>query len=160
MLLVADSSNFSCTYNGEFYAHNTEFKPNACTSCVCEKGHIRCSKVECPLLDCEVKQSLTSECCPVCTGECLSTATGKVYKSNETWREDNDCIQCTCINGKKLCNAELCEKPKCKNPVKIAGICCLACTDDNEQSGKRINRVHRIQLNLLALFILIKLIYK
>jgi reduction in cnn dots 2 len=85
------------------------------------------------MLDCEVKQSLTSECCPVCTGECLSATTGKVYKSNETWSEDNDCVHCTCVNGKKLCNAELCERPKCKNPVKVAGICCLACPNEQHE---------------------------
>ena len=90
-------------------------------------GHIKCGRISCPNLNCEVKQILNSECCPVCTGECLSHH-GKLYKTNDTWIEDNDpCIECKCVNGKKVCLTESCAPQPCENPIKKNGVCCPFC---------------------------------
>ena len=103
-------------------------------------GHIKCNKISCPVLDCEVKQSLTSECCPVCTGECLGS-NDKIYKPNETWKEDDDdCIECKCVDGQKVCITESCNPSSCSNAVKTSGVCCPTCPNQN------------CNLNILSLF--------
>ncbi len=90
-------------------------------------GQIKCNKISCPVLDCEVKQSLNFECCPVCTNECLGES-DKIYKQNETWKEDNDdCIECKCIDGQKSCITESCIPTDCLNPIKTPGVCCKTC---------------------------------
>ena len=93
-------------------------------------GHIKCKQISCPLLDCDLKNSLKSECCHVCTGECLSSL-GKIHKQNEIWTEDEDCTECKCINGKKLCTVESCKPAACKNPIKRPGVCCKICEEEN-----------------------------
>ena len=97
---------------------------DACTPCKCEMGHISCNKISCPLLDCEVKEAKHSECCMQCSGECRNFL-GQVYKTNETWSEDEDCTICTCVNGKKNCISESCKPVLCKNPIKKPGISIL-----------------------------------
>ena len=126
--LFLDTSNYTCNFNGAFYSHNSEWKLNACTQCRCDMGYITCKKIECPILDCEVKEALLSdECCPVCTGECRSASTGILYKPNEAWKEDDDCTECRCVNGRTECVAELCQPALCRNPVKKPGVCCRVC---------------------------------
>lgn len=118
--------------NGNYYPNNFEWNLNSCTTCKCEFGSIKCSKIQCEELDCEVKQSLVSECCPVCTGECRSS-NGKLYKNNEAWKEDDDCVECRCVNGKKSCLAESCQPTLCKDPVKIDGVCCKVCQSNSKK---------------------------
>lgn len=128
---ICHSPNYTCNLNGIFYPHNSKWKLNACTDCMCEMGHIKCNKISCPVLDCEIKQSLTNECCPICTNECLGTDE-KIYKSNETWKlDDDDCTQCKCVNGVKECLTESCPPLNCLNPIKIPGVCCQRCPDQD-----------------------------
>ena len=93
-------------------------------------GHIGCKQISCPFLDCELKEAKKDECCQVCTGECRGSL-GKVYKMNETWKEDDDCTECKCVNGKKSCILESCKPLTCKNPTKKIGICCKTCEEEN-----------------------------
>ena len=124
-----DSSNFTCDLNGVFHPHNSEWKLNACTECKCEMGHIKCKQISCPLLECELKKLVKTECCHVCTGECMSSS-GQIFKDKDKWTEDDDCTECTCVNGKKNCVAESCQFVSCKNPVKTPGVCCKSCGNE------------------------------
>lgn len=93
-------------------------------------SQIICEPVVCKSLsqlDCEVKRTLKSECCPVCTGQCLSLNGSIIHQSNERWLENDDCIECVCTNGTKVCHAESCEILTCENPIKIPGVCCRYC---------------------------------
>jgi hypothetical protein len=127
--LICSSKNYSCEHQGAFYYHNQKWQEDECTHCFCELGIVKCvNNRECPNEQCDVK--IIENCCQVCTGECISSY-GMYRQNNETWTESDDCIKCTCINGTKECLSELCEHPKCKNPIKIEGECCLKCPNDN-----------------------------
>lgn len=120
----------TCNYKGERYSQNSEWRPDPCTRCTCFMGVISCKREECTAeLECDVKETLESECCPVCTGECRSDS-GLIYKPNDSWREDNDCTECKCVNGRKQCVAEFCKPAPCANPVKKPGLCCRVCEDE------------------------------
>ena len=75
-----------------------------CTNCVCDLGYIKCKKLECPWLDCDVKEFLEGECCSVCTGQCVGMlSSNKYYEPNDIWSEENDnCIKCQCVNGNSI----------------------------------------------------------
>jgi len=90
-------------------------------------------QLSCPFLDCEVKEIKKSECCHVCTDSCRNPL-GEIFKTNETWKENDDCIECKCVNGKKYCLTESCEPNLCSNPIKKEGICCKTCKE--EENGK------------------------
>ncbi len=63
----------------------------------------------------------------------LSSKSPKYYYHNELWNDENDpCITCKCLNGKKSCLTESCEVAPCKNPVKIVGECCSSCPTKNQ----------------------------
>ncbi len=125
----------TCNLNGIIYEHNSEWKIDSCTQCKCTTGHISCSKIECPILDCEIKRMPTSECCPICTGECRAS-NGDLRRTGNQWNED-DCTECKCLNGKKSCIAVSCARPKCENPIKKPDICCPVC--ENPQNVQSIN---------------------
>jgi hypothetical protein len=122
----------SCNYDGELHLHLSTWKPNPCTNCKCETNQITCEPIICPSqLDCEVKKTFDNECCPVCTGQCLSLNGSLVYERDERWRESNDCIDCVCTNGSKLCHAESCNILTCENPIKLPGVCCKQCPNES-----------------------------
>ncbi len=56
------------------------------------------------------------------------------------WHEDNDsCITCKCLDGKKSCLTESCEVAACEAPVKIIGECCPRCPIKNQCQYKCSN---------------------
>ena len=116
-------------------------------------GHINCNKIQCPHLDCEV--TVESECCMTCTGECR-TSSGKLIKPNESWKEDDDCTECKCVDGKKTCTAESCMPLTCKNPIKIPGICCKVCESDGRNYSFYDFRPAKSS-NLILIFLAISL---
>lgn len=128
---MTDSSNITCSLNGVYYPHNSEWKINPCTACKCNMGHISCSRIECPQLSCEVRKLIsTSDCCPVCTGECRRRSTDSLdilVRSGESWKEADNCVECKCLNGTKRCSTETCDILNCVNPVKKPGQCCPVC---------------------------------
>ena len=91
-------------------------------------GHIKCNKISCPILDCDLQEWFGLECCPICTGQCLGHSADKIYEPNEMWFEiSDDCIECKCINGKKDCITESCVSINCAQPIKKPGSCCKTC---------------------------------
>ncbi len=124
-LYVKDALNFTCNVNGEFYPNNYEWKQDPCTQCKCEMGFVVCNNVKCPLLECEVTETLENTCCAVCTGQCIDD--GIRYENNESWTSEDGCMQCKCENGKKICSMESCEPLRCSNPIRKPGVCCQIC---------------------------------
>uniref|UniRef100_A0A8C1M845 VWFC domain-containing protein n=1 Tax=Cyprinus carpio TaxID=7962 RepID=A0A8C1M845_CYPCA len=59
---------FCVSSAGEILRSGDSWKPNACSSCVCRDGKIRCFSQQCPLADCRVPVLRKGQCCPFCLG--------------------------------------------------------------------------------------------
>uniref|UniRef100_A0A182FH46 VWFD domain-containing protein n=1 Tax=Anopheles albimanus TaxID=7167 RepID=A0A182FH46_ANOAL len=59
----------TCTNAGKVYQNNETWSLNACTSCECRAGEVRCANIQCPKRKCGPNESLVrsaNECCPQC----------------------------------------------------------------------------------------------
>lgn len=63
---------------------------------------------------------------------CHDMKSGMSYRNGEKWHVD-DCISCSCVNGRALCIAASCLST-CSNPVYVEGKCCPVCKN-NESEG-------------------------
>ncbi|XP_016144905.1 cysteine-rich motor neuron 1 protein-like [Sinocyclocheilus grahami] len=59
---------------GEILRSGDSWKPNACSSCVCRDGNVRCFSQQCPLADCRVPVLRKGQCCPQCMLEITSSS--------------------------------------------------------------------------------------
>ncbi|XP_042599024.1 cysteine-rich motor neuron 1 protein-like [Cyprinus carpio] len=65
---------FCVSSAGEILRSGDSWKPNACSSCVCRDGKIRCFSQQCPLADCRVPVLRKGQCCPQCMLEITSSS--------------------------------------------------------------------------------------
>ena len=67
---------------------------------------------------------------------CHDIKTGMSYRNGEKWNID-ECISCTCINGRDLCIAASCHAA-CSKPIHVKGRCCPICESDLQHTGMRV----------------------
>ncbi|XP_073683597.1 cysteine-rich motor neuron 1 protein-like [Garra rufa] len=72
---VNGSRQESCVSSaGEILRDGDSWKPNACSSCVCRNGSVRCFSQQCPAADCRIPVLRKGQCCPQCMLEISSTS--------------------------------------------------------------------------------------
>ena len=61
------SGNLDCEYSGVVHQSGEAWSPGPCVpKCHCDNGHIKCSKLECPDLNCDKPVKRRWKCCPEC----------------------------------------------------------------------------------------------
>ncbi|XP_065139710.1 kielin/chordin-like protein isoform X3 [Paramisgurnus dabryanus] len=132
-----------CEYEGESYRNGDVFVPrsNPCLKCSCTGGHVVCGHEPCPILPCNLVETVGGECCP----RCRSCSHNNAWHLHGTqWQDPNDhCRTCTCTEGEVFCNSESC-RVSCRNPASPhPGTCCPVC-DGCNVNGRDIPNGHRL----------------
>ncbi|KAK2879228.1 hypothetical protein Q8A67_020019 [Cirrhinus molitorella] len=74
-LVPVNGSRQSCVSSaGRILQEGDSWKPNACSSCVCRNGSVRCFSQQCPKAKCRVPVLRKGQCCPQCMLEITSTS--------------------------------------------------------------------------------------
>ncbi|XP_076999177.1 extracellular matrix organizing protein FRAS1 isoform X1 [Tamandua tetradactyla] len=127
----------SCSVAGQVHEHGEQWSENACTTCVCDWGEVRCHKQACPPLRCEKGQSRVrhhGQCCVECVspaGNC--SYEGIVRYQDEMWK-GSACEFCICDRGQVTCRMGECAKVKCaqgEELIHLDGKCCPECISSN-----------------------------
>ncbi|XP_032256495.1 extracellular matrix protein FRAS1 isoform X2 [Phoca vitulina] len=130
-------SSRSCSASGQVYEHGEQWNENACTTCICDEGEVRCHKQACPPLRCEKGQSRAQrhgECCEECVspvGSCSHN--GIVRYQDEMWKS-SACEFCVCDHGQVICRTGECAKVECaqgEELIHLDGKCCPECISKN-----------------------------
>uniref|UniRef100_A0A4W4DZI3 VWFC domain-containing protein n=1 Tax=Electrophorus electricus TaxID=8005 RepID=A0A4W4DZI3_ELEEL len=58
--------DYCISSDGDVLLAGDSWKPNACTSCVCNNGTIQCFSQRCPVVRCRVPVLRKGQCCPRC----------------------------------------------------------------------------------------------
>ncbi|XP_053317651.1 extracellular matrix organizing protein FRAS1 [Spea bombifrons] len=123
----------SCTISGIKYEHGAQWKRNDCSTCMCDKGDVRCHTKTCYPLTCDKGQTKIrrpGQCCEECVsskGSCM--VEDLVRYHGELWNGTN-CDFCMCDRGKVLCQKAQCAKVECswgEELVHFDGKCCPEC---------------------------------
>ncbi|KAI5102182.1 cysteine-rich motor neuron 1 protein precursor, partial [Silurus meridionalis] len=78
LLPVNNSQREYCiSSDGDILLAGDSWKPNACTSCICNNGTIQCFSQRCPAAKCKVPVLRKGQCCPQCLVPMTSTTTSK-----------------------------------------------------------------------------------
>ncbi|XP_053108034.1 extracellular matrix organizing protein FRAS1 isoform X2 [Hemicordylus capensis] len=135
----------SCADSGRAYQHGEQWKKDACTTCVCERGEPRCLKQTCAPLTCEkgeTKVQHPGKCCEECVpskGSCVHGATIRYY--DEMWNGTR-CEFCMCDQGQVACWNGECAKVECaegEELIHLEGKCCPECIS---RGGPCVYREH------------------
>lgn len=72
-LLPVDNSQqeYCISRDGDILLAGDSWKPNACTSCICNNGTIQCFSQRCLAAKCKVPVLRKGQCCPQCLGKSL-----------------------------------------------------------------------------------------
>ncbi|XP_049640656.1 cysteine-rich motor neuron 1 protein [Suncus etruscus] len=134
---------------GHLFLAAESWKPDACTSCVCADGDIRCFPEACPALSCERPVLRKGQCCPYCIEDVLPKKavchfSGKLYADEERWDLDS-CTHCYCLQGQTLCSTVSCPPLPCARPIHVQASCCPMCPEMYvpEPTNIPIERTHR-----------------
>ena len=66
------------------YEHDSSWKKDDCTSCMCQNGEISCAIVDCPVVLCKNPVKKPGQCCPTCLKEeCYDAASKRTYKNSK-----------------------------------------------------------------------------
>ncbi|XP_075060088.1 extracellular matrix organizing protein FRAS1 [Mixophyes fleayi] len=123
----------SCTVSGKTYEHGVQWKRNHCTTCICDKGEVKCHTMTCLPLACDKGQTKVrhpGQCCEECVspkGSCM--VGGSVRYHGELWNGSH-CDFCLCDRGKVMCYPTQCSKVECswgEELVHLEGKCCAEC---------------------------------
>uniref|UniRef100_A0A3P8WYD3 Chordin-like 2 n=1 Tax=Cynoglossus semilaevis TaxID=244447 RepID=A0A3P8WYD3_CYNSE len=171
---VSTGSKVVCTFKDETYSPGDSWHPYLepfglmlCMRCLCtESGHVKCNTIKCPVLPCENPVPEPQQCCPKCSDAPRIPAglrasvrscryNGSVYQQGETFtkhdlfpsRQSNQCVLCTCSNGKIVCALKTCQPISCSSPVSAPDTCCLVCKDHGS-SGSSSAEDGNQQLNI------------
>ncbi|XP_012860276.2 extracellular matrix organizing protein FRAS1 [Echinops telfairi] len=126
-----------CSAAGQVYQHGEQWSENACTTCICDQGEVRCHRQACPPLRCGKGQSRArphGACCEVCVppaGSCSHN--GIVRYQDEMWK-GSSCEFCTCDHGQVTCRTGECAKVECaqgEELIHVEGKCCPECISRN-----------------------------
>ncbi|KAM4854655.1 extracellular matrix organizing protein FRAS1 [Thomomys bottae] len=127
----------SCSAAGRVYKHGEQWTEDACTTCTCDQGEIRCHTQTCLPLRCEKGQSRGrrhGQCCEECLsplGSCSSS--GILRYQDELWKL-SACEFCMCHHGQVTCQTVECAKVECargEELVHLDGKCCPECIASN-----------------------------
>ncbi|XP_045713824.1 extracellular matrix organizing protein FRAS1 isoform X5 [Phyllostomus hastatus] len=130
-------SSRSCSAAGQVHEHGAQWKENACTTCICDRGEVRCHREACPPLRCEKGQRKAQhhgECCEQCVspvGSCSHN--GIVRYQDEMWK-GLACEFCICDHGQVTCHTGECAKVECaqgEELIHLDGKCCPECISRN-----------------------------
>uniref|UniRef100_G1TEM3 Fraser extracellular matrix complex subunit 1 n=1 Tax=Oryctolagus cuniculus TaxID=9986 RepID=G1TEM3_RABIT len=123
----------SCPVAGRVYKHGEQWSENACTTCVCDQGEVRCHKQACPPLRCDKGQSRArrhGQCCEECVSAAGSCSyNGIVRYQDEMWK-GSTCEFCMCDRGQVTCRDGECAKVECaqgEELIHLEGKCCPEC---------------------------------
>ncbi|KAM7157358.1 extracellular matrix organizing protein FRAS1 isoform 1-T1 [Molossus nigricans] len=126
-------SSRSCSAAGQVYQHGEQWSENACTTCVCDRGEVRCHKQACPPLRCGKGQRRAQRhgrCCEECVSPAGSCShNGIVRYQDEMWR-GLACEFCTCDHGRVTCHTAQCANVECaqgEELIHLDGKCCPEC---------------------------------
>ncbi|XP_053778816.1 extracellular matrix organizing protein FRAS1 isoform X3 [Desmodus rotundus] len=130
-------SSRSCSAAGQVYEHGAQWKENACTTCICDRGEVRCHREACPPLRCEKGQRKAQrhgECCEQCVSPAGSCShDGIVRYQDEMWK-GLACEFCICDRGQVTCHTGECAKVECaqgEELIHLDGKCCSECISRN-----------------------------
>ncbi|NWZ28108.1 BMPER protein, partial [Asarcornis scutulata] len=99
---------------------------NPCIMCICLNKEVTCKREKCPMLskECALVIKQRGACCERCK-DC--SFEGKTYNSSMKWHlPNNPCITYQCQEG-VIIESEVQCIVHCKNPSKVAGMCCPMC---------------------------------
>uniref|UniRef100_A0A4W3I1G5 Fraser extracellular matrix complex subunit 1 n=1 Tax=Callorhinchus milii TaxID=7868 RepID=A0A4W3I1G5_CALMI len=123
----------SCTLTEEEYEHGKQWQENACSTCICDRGEIRCHSQTCPQLTCEKGQQQVQrpgQCCEECVsrkGKCPYQ--GVVRYHGEMWNASS-CEFCMCEREQVVCQRAECTRVEClwgEELLLLPGKCCPEC---------------------------------
>ncbi|XP_054995058.1 extracellular matrix organizing protein FRAS1 [Sorex araneus] len=127
----------TCVAAGRVHEHGEQWRENACTTCICDQGEVRCHKQACPPLRCEKGQKKArrpGECCEECVspaGSCSSQ--GVVRYQGDMWKS-SACEFCVCDRGQATCHPGECATVRCgqgEELIHFDGKCCPECIAKN-----------------------------
>ncbi|XP_070468854.1 extracellular matrix organizing protein FRAS1 isoform X1 [Equus przewalskii] len=130
-------SSRSCSAPGRVYEHGEQWSENACTTCICHQGEVRCHRQSCPPLRCKKGQKRAQrpwQCCEECVspaGSCLHN--GIERYQDEMWK-GSACEFCMCDRGQVTCQTGECAKVECaqgEELIHLDGKCCPECISRN-----------------------------
>ncbi|GLD61427.1 extracellular matrix protein FRAS1 isoform X1, partial [Lates japonicus] len=123
-----------CLSAGKQYQHGDQWRKNACTTCVCDRGQSKCHTHTCRHITCEkgqTKVKRAGQCCDECAaakGSCLYE--DEVRYHGDMWN-GTGCEFCSCNRGQVLCQRAECGRVECPQGSELAqlpGKCCLECS--------------------------------
>ena len=135
MLTSASLCVAACEYRGLTHSDSEPFPSpdDACTTCVCARGSVTCTRTPCPALACSHPEE--GACCPLCVG-CLYAS--RRYRTGQHFASPLDsCASCACRRGNVTCAPRRCPEVACSHPVR--GACCPLCADCAVAGGKRVS---------------------
>ncbi|XP_078258376.1 extracellular matrix organizing protein FRAS1 isoform X5 [Rhinoraja longicauda] len=122
-----------CSLAGRKYEHGNQWKKTECTSCICDRGEIRCYTQMCPSLTCEKglnKVKRFGRCCEECvSGKGHCQYEGVIRYHGEMWKRTG-CEFCMCERGQVLCQLAQCARVECswgEELLHLPGKCCPEC---------------------------------
>ncbi|XP_053831515.1 extracellular matrix organizing protein FRAS1 [Vidua macroura] len=122
-----------CSVSGRTFQHGEQWQKNACTTCACQRGEVRCLRETCGSVTCEEGQSKVQrpgKCCEECVsskGSCLDGGTVRYH--GEMWNSTR-CDFCMCQEGQVTCQGAECAKVECakgEELIHLEGKCCPEC---------------------------------
>ncbi|KAM7021681.1 LOW QUALITY PROTEIN: extracellular matrix organizing protein FRAS1 [Passerculus sandwichensis] len=122
-----------CSVSGRTFQHGEQWQENACITCVCQRGEVRCLRETCGSVTCEEGQSKVQrpgKCCEECVsskGSCLDGGTIRYH--GEMWNSTL-CDFCMCQEGEVTCQGAECAKVECakgEELIHLEGKCCPEC---------------------------------
>ncbi|NXU54362.1 FRAS1 protein, partial [Turnix velox] len=123
-----------CWVSGRAYQqHGDQWKTDACTTCACHRGEVKCVTETCHPVNCQKGESEVQrggKCCQECVsskGSCLYG--GTVWYHGEMWNSTL-CNFCVCVEGRVTCQEAECARVECAKSeelIHLDGKCCPEC---------------------------------
>ncbi|NWY04165.1 FRAS1 protein, partial [Nothoprocta ornata] len=122
-----------CSVSGRVYQHGEQWRKNACTTCACSRGEVRCLRETCESITCEkgaTKVQRWGKCCAECVaakGSCFYEGTIRYH--GDMWNSTR-CDFCTCDRGQVACQKAECARVECAKDeelIHLDGKCCPEC---------------------------------